>query len=179
MKREDIRKAEKEAEKQAKELGDVVSCVLNEKKTVKEAMHLTDEYVENIYAQAYRLYNTGKYEEAMHLFRILIMMNSMEPKYMMGLAASYHMIKDYTNAIQTYVMCSVFDPNNPIPHYHTADCFIQMKDYVSAMVSLELAIDQSGNQARYATIKERSKLSLERLKQQAISSLKEGECPEL
>ena len=142
-------------------------------------MHLTDEYVENIYAQAYRLYNTGKYDEAMHLFRVLIMMNSMEPKYMMGLAASYHMLKDYVNAIQTYMMCSVFDPSNPIPHYHSADCFIQMKDFFSAMMSLELTIERAGSDPRYATIKERAKLSLERLKKQAALSPEDKERPEL
>jgi type III secretion system low calcium response chaperone LcrH/SycD len=136
----------------------------------KEAMGVSPSYLESIYAQAYRLYNTGKYAEAAHLFRILVMFNAMEPKYMLGLAACFHMLKEYVNAIQTYTMCSALDADNPIPHYHSSDCFIQMKEYLSALLCLELAIERCGDKQEYAKMKERAQLSLESLKQQAQST---------
>jgi type III secretion system low calcium response chaperone LcrH/SycD len=144
--------------------------ILKEKMTPKDAMGVSASYLENVYAQAYRLYNTGKYGEGVHLFRILIMLNPMEPKYLLGLAACFHMLKDYDNAIQTYTMCSALDPTTPIPHYHTSDCFIQQKDYVSAMISLELAIERSGDKQEFNKIKERSLMSLQSLKKQLLSS---------
>lgn len=153
----------KEAEEKGSKMASQAKELLNGK-TGKEVGNLSDSYLENIYAQAYRLYNTGKYADAMHLFRVLVLMNAMEPKYIMGLAACYHMLKDYKNAIQMYVSCALFDPHNPIPHYHSSDCYIQMKDYLSAMVCLELTMKHAKDLPCYSMIKERAQLSLERLK---------------
>ena len=151
-------------------LGTIVGKVFNEGKTPQEALGASSSYVENIYAQAYRLYNTGKYAEAIHLFRILIMFNAMESKYMLGLAACMHMMKDYVNAIQNYTLCSALDPGNPIPHYHSSDCFMQMKEYLSSMVCLELAIESCGDKKEYAKVKERALMSLDSLKELAYST---------
>lgn len=142
--------------------------------TPKDSMGVTNRFLENVYAQAYRLYNTGKYIEATHLFRFLILMDSTEAKYVLGLAACFHMLKEYRNAIQTYTMCAILDPKNPIPHYHSSDCFIQMKDYISAILCLELTIKYAGDKPEYAKMKERALLSLESIKkQQQTSSLSE------
>ncbi len=177
MRKETLSSAEKQGEKFDQALGDIANKMLKQGMTPKDAMGLSPTYLENIYAQAYRLYNTGKYAEAIHLFRILIMLNAMEPKYMLGLAACFHMLKEYFNAIQTYTMCGALDPHNPIPHYHSSDCFIQMKDYLSAMICLELAIERAGDKPEYAKMKERAQLSLESLKQQVASNPVEEESP--
>lgn len=132
----------------------------------KDAMGVSSNLLEGIYAQAYRLYNTGKYVEATHLFRMLILINPTEPKYVLGLAACLHMLKEYKNAIQTYTMCTILDPHNPLPYYHSSDCFIQMKDYVSAMVCLEMAVQKASDKPEFAKLKERASLSLESLKKQ-------------
>jgi len=170
MHKETLSSAEKQGEKFDHALGEIADKMLKQGMTPKDAIGLTSGYLENVYAQAYRLYNTGKYAEATHLFRILIMLNAMEPKYMLGLAACFHMLKEYFNAIQTYTMCSALDPQNPIPHYHSSDCFIQMKEYLSAMICLEMAIERAGDKSEYAKMKERAQLSLESLKQQVASN---------
>jgi type III secretion system low calcium response chaperone LcrH/SycD len=169
-KKEHLHSAQQQEEKLGQALGDITNKMMKQGMSPKEAMGISNSYLENLYAQAYRLYNTGKYAEAVHLFRMLIMFNAMEPKYMLGLAASFHMLKEYVSAIQTYTMCSALDPQNPIPHYHSSDCFIQMKEYLSAMLCLELAIERAGDREEYAKMKERAQLSLESLKQQITSS---------
>lgn len=170
MNKETLSSAEKQSEKFDNALGELTGKILEQGMTPKDAIGLSSGYLENVYAQAYRLYNTGKYAEATHLFRILIMLNAMEPKYILGLAACFHMLKEYFNAIQTYTMCSALDPQNPIPHYHSSDCFIQMKEYLSAMICLELAIERAGDKPEYAKMKERAQLSLESLKKQAAAN---------
>ncbi len=97
------------------------------------------------------------------------MIDPVDPKYVLGLAACFHMLKEYKNAIQTYTMCLLLDPQNPIPHYHCSDCFIQMKDFPSAMVSLELTIKNAGERPEFSKMKERAMLSLESLKKQMQS----------
>lgn len=168
-----IEESFQDAQKLGKEIdegfSETAKKMLNQGMTPKDAMGINPSYLENIYAQAYRLYNTGKYAEAAHLFRILIMFNAMEPKYMLGLAACFHMLKEYVNAIQTYTMCSALDPQNPIPHYHSSDCFIQMKEYLSAMLCLELAIERAGNKSEFVQMKERAQLGLKSLKEQVSS----------
>lgn len=170
MNKEDINFIDKQTEKFEQVFGDAANKMLAQGMTPKDAMNMSQSYLENVYAQAYRFYNTGKYSEAAHLFRLLIMFNAMEPKYMLGLAACYHMLKDYSNAIQTYTMCSALDPHNPIPQYHSSDCFIQTKEYLSAMISLELAIDRAGDKPEYTKMKERAQLSLESLKKLVTSN---------
>lgn len=147
-------------------VNDWANKMLKQGLSPKDAMGVSSQLLEGIYAQAYRLYNTGKYVEASHLFRMLILMDPTEAKYVLGLAACFHMLKEYKNAIQTYTMCSILDPTTPIPHYHSSDCFIQMKDYLSAIVCLEMAIKYAGEQPEYAKMKERAQLSLDSIKQQ-------------
>lgn len=173
IKNETLESAEKQKEKFDQAIGEMANKMMIQGLTPKDAMGVSGTYLENVYAQAYRLYNTGKYGEAAHLFRILIMMNAMEPKYTLGLAACFHMLKEYYNAIQTYTMCSALDSENPIPQYHSSDCFIQMKDYLSAMICLELAIKRAGDKPEYAKMKERAQLSFESLKRQ-LSSVPPG-----
>jgi type III secretion system low calcium response chaperone LcrH/SycD len=170
MQDEAIKMGKEQQEKFDKAIGSIGEKMLLEGMTPKDAMGVSSSYMENVYAQAYRLYNTGKYTEAAHLFRILIMLNAMEPKYLLGLAACFHMLKEYYNAIQSYTMCIAIDPENPIPHYHSSDCFIQMKDYLSAMICLELVIDRVRDKPEYAKMKERALLSLESLKKQLAST---------
>lgn len=137
----------------------------------KDAMGLSDSMVEGIYGHAYRLYNTGKYQEAGQLFRLLIMLNPIMAKYPLGLAACFHMAKDYESAATTYALVSVIDPTSPIPYYHASDCYIQMKDLSAAIVSLEMAIDLCVGKDQFSLIRERSLFSIESLKRE----LGEGE----
>lgn len=157
-------------QKEEKTLVEGVEKILKKGMSGKEAFDVSNNYLEGVYAQAYRLYNTGKYAEAIHLFRILVMLNPMEPKYMVGLAACFHMLKDFSNAVQNYTIASVLDPENPIPHYHCSDCSIQMKEYLSAMLYLELTIERCGQKPEFAKMKERAQLSLESLKKQTMAS---------
>jgi type III secretion system low calcium response chaperone LcrH/SycD len=136
--------------------------------SAKEAMGLTDAMVEGIYGQAYRLYNTGKYKEGSQLFRLLIMLDAKQPKYLLGLAACFHMLKEFKNAIEIYTLCGIIDPESPIPHYHASDCYIQMQDRVSAIIALEMAITRAGERPEYQTLKDRSQLTIENLKKELM-----------
>lgn len=132
----------------------------------KEALGLTDEKIEGIYGQAYRLYNTGKYVEAIQLFRILSIIDPTESKYALGLAACFHMMKEYENAIRIYTLAGIIDGNNPVPSFHASDCFIQMRDSPSAILALEMAVQRAGNRPEFQMLKERALLSIESLKKE-------------
>lgn len=132
--------------------------------TPKDLLEMSDAQVEAIYAQAYRLYNTGKYNDAISLFRLLTMIDPTEAKFSLGLAACFHMLKDYKAASDLYVLCGVLDPESPIPAFHASDCYLQMKDKVSAIISLELAIKKAGQKPQYQILRDRAQLTIDSLK---------------
>lgn len=137
----------------------------------KDALQLSDSLVEGIYGQAYRLYNTGRYKEASQLFRLLILLNSTEPKYVLGLAGCFHLLKEYRHALSSYAMCSLIDPENPIPDYHASDCYLKLQDLPSAVVSLESTLKKAKSNPAYQVIKDRAALTLKGVRaQQATGS---------
>lgn len=129
----------------------------------KDALGVSDTNVEKIYTEAYRLYNNGKYRDAQQLFCSLILLNTLEPKYLFGLAACHHMMKDYENAANNYIRSAMLDPGNPIPYYHASDCYLQMQDNISAMAALNMVIKRAGSKSEFATIRDRCQLTLEKL----------------
>lgn len=140
--------------------------ILKEAQLPKDALGLSNKDVNELYTKAYHLYNTGKYSEAIHLFRVLVMGDQSEPKYIMGMAACNHLMKEYKEASRGYTLASLLDPDNPIPYYHLADCSIHLKDPFAAMIFLEMTIKRAGKKEEYKAIKERSILALEGLKNQ-------------
>ncbi len=144
----------------------IMDRVSKEGKAPKDVLGLTDAMIEGIYGQAYRLYNTGKYQDASRIFRLLLMINASEPKYAMGFAACFHMAKEYKAAVDAYMLAANLDPGNPIPFFHASDCYIQLKDPVSATVALQMVVKRSGDKPEYKTIKDRAVMSIEGLKKE-------------
>lgn len=148
------------------EAKNMLGKIVNNASSPKDAMGLTDAMVEGIYGQAYRLYNTGKYRDAIQLFRLLIMLNPTESKYTLGLAACFHMLKEYKAASDAYCLVSVVDAKSPIPFYHASDCFIQMGDNPSAIIALQMAVERAGDNPAFKTLKDRALLTIESLQKQ-------------
>lgn len=167
--KQDVRKA---ADQVGEELMKETSGAFQEltKKSAKDGLSIkvlsgvSDEKEEAVYGQAYLLYNAGRYKDAIEIFRVLIMLNSTEPKYMMGLAACFHLMKAYDAAISSYTLVSFLDPENPIPYFHTSDCALQLGDKMGAMVALQMAIKRAENKPEFKTLKERAEITLNGIK---------------
>lgn len=140
----------------------------------KDLLGIGDAMVEGIYSQAYRLYNTGKYRDAAQLFRLLVMLNVTEAKYCMGLAACFHMLKEYPGALNGYVSCSMIDPESPLPHFHASDCHLHMNNPIGALVALEMAVKRAGDKPQYATLRDRALLTIEGLRKQITEKQQKG-----
>lgn len=172
---QDVKKAAQDIGKEAgAELLDEISAMtenlLKKGMPPKEAFNISDEKIEAIYANAYRLYNSGKYEEAGYLFRLLMLVEPTESKHAIGLGACLHLLKEYENAAQTYILAGIMDPENPVPHYHASDCYLQMRDKASAILMLDMAVKRSGEKPEYQILKDRALLTIESLKKELIES---------
>lgn len=145
----------------------------------KDAMGLTDNMVETMYGQAFRLYNTGKYADAAQMFRLLVMLSPGDPKYIFGLAACMHLLKEYRNAIELYTMCASLDRESPLALYHLSDCCMQIQDKLSALVALEMLVKRAGDNPAHQVLKDRAQMTLTSLRKDleadgSLNPAKEG-----
>lgn len=180
IKDQDLKKAlaemdAKVTEESKETLGMLMERVLKQGMRPKTALNLSDEVMEGIYSHAYNMYNRGMYSEASHIFRLLIMLDPVEAKYLMGLGASLHMLKEYKDAAAMYLLCSAYDSENPLPHYHCADCFIKMDTPFDAVLELKDAIRKAGEKEEYAVLVERAQLMVESLTPEAEDQKKKFE----
>ena len=156
----------------AKPTKDTIKALLTQAMTKgimpKTALRIGDETMEAMYAQGYNLYNQGKYKEASYAFRLLMLLDYLTPKYVLGLAACLHRLKDYKNAANIYLLCGTLDSKNPLPHYHAADCYIQLGALPLAVFSLDVAMVSAGEQSQYSIIKERARLMRETLNKEIL-----------
>lgn len=159
----------------SEEASGIFKTVLETGRLPREALGFGDQRMEAGYAQAYHLYNTGKFLDAAQIFRWLVVLDATDPKYYLGLAACLHMLKEYNAAAEVYMTCSVIDGQTPIPFYHASDCYIQLRDRASAILMLELAIERAGMKPEYAVLKERARMMIEGL----MKEIKQQENPDL
>lgn len=131
----------------------------------KDALGIQDTDTESLYAQAYQLYNMGKYKDARNVFSSLLVIDPIESRFMFGHAACSHMLENYEAAADMYTHQAMVSPDDPIPYYHAADCYIKMGDAFSATVSLNLVVKRAGDQPEFSMIKERSEMTVKKLEQ--------------
>lgn len=168
--RPEVAKGTKENIKEA--VNKVMDDVFEKGMLPKDAMGLTDSMVEGIYGHAYRLYNSGQYREASQLFRLLVMLDSTQQKYLMGLAACYHLLGEYDNALMTYSIAEVLDTSDPMPCYHSSDCYARLEEMDYALEQLEFAEEKCGTRPEYAHLKDRIHLTVKNLKKHGVTVAK-------
>jgi len=132
----------------------------------KDALGIQDNDTEALYAQAYQMYNMGKYQDARAVFASLTLIDQLDPRFLFGHAACSHMLEEYQSAADVYMQQAVISPEDPIPYYHAADCYLKLKDPFSATVALKLVVKRSGDDPKFATIKERSEMTVKNLEKE-------------
>src|SRR6187399_678243 len=67
---------------------------------VRDALGIDPKLIQHIYSVGYQMYNTGRFVQASQVFRLLLFLDGLKLKYLMGLGASYHMMKNYPIAAE-------------------------------------------------------------------------------
>lgn len=134
----------------------ILSDVIDNGKSLAEAMNFTPDMLEEIYGVAQCKYSSGKYRDAASLFCYLISLDNSVPKYFLGAGACCHKLKNFDDAISFYARCAYLDETDPFPAYYASDCHLQLNDTDAALTNLILAILQSGDRPEYAILKERA-----------------------
>jgi len=158
--------AEDDSPRVKKGVDKLVENIFDKGMLPKDALGIQDGDTEALYAQAYQMYNMGKYQDARSVFASLTLVDQLDPRFLFGHAACSHMMEEYQAAADIYMHQAIISPEDPIPYYHAADCYLKLKDPFSAAVALKLVIKRSGSNPKFATIKERSEMTVKNLEKE-------------
>lgn len=126
-----------------------------------EAMGIPKEMVEEMYAQGYHFFQSGKFKDALNCFiTVDRMAGGSEPRFLFSIAATYHQMKRYEEAAGLYMFYEALHPTDPLPYYYLYDCFKNLNQPEMALNSLRGAARLAAKTPKYATLKARIDLEL-------------------
>lgn len=99
---------------------------------LKMAKGIDDAQLNAVYSLGFSYYQTGRYDEALKLFKFLVLMDHLCQKYWTALGSAHQMLKNYDDAIKAFAQAALLDLNNPKPMYYAALCHLAKGDKVSA-----------------------------------------------
>ena len=144
---------------------EVLRQYVDEGKTFQEIIGYEEQTMVKFYGAARHIFEKGRYYDAANAFTFLTTLNPYVHEYWLGLGMSEQMIEEYESALVAYAMATMTDMGNPIAHYHTGTCYYRLGDNASAIIALELAIEQAAEVEEHAEIKKASEEALTRLKE--------------
>ncbi len=107
--------------------------------TEKQPPEFSRETIEALYAFAFGFYQNGKFDQAIHFFRFLTLIDIHTRKHWMGLGSSYQMDKQYERALQCFGYAAVISPDDPYAHFYAAECFLSLNKKEKALKALKSA----------------------------------------
>ena len=110
-----------------------------------ETSQFTEEDVSLLYSLGYGLYEKGDYKDARTVFQRLVFARPHGIKYWMGLGAAQQMVKDFDDALTSWAMVSLINDNDPLPHFHAAECYLSLKQYDEATKAINCSKDRINN----------------------------------
>lgn len=141
----------------------VLSKMESELLPFKEAAGLSPEVLEGIYQYGYNFFQSGKYQEALSVFNLLRFIDGNNERYTFSIAATHHHLKKYPEAVGNYILCELLNPNDPLPYYHMAACFTNMRQPELAFNAMKMANQLAAQDPKFAALKERTEFELEHL----------------
>lgn len=147
----------------------VKNGVINQK-----SLGMSSDDLEKIYAQAKKLYHSGKYRVSRALFSVLILVHPKCPAALLGHASCSLMLNDLDASIDMFLEYGALVPKDPMPYFYISNCYEKKDDLYSTMIALQTVVNRAGNQPQYQEIKERALLALDYIGKTLNSKLAVG-----
>lgn len=138
----------------------------------------SDNEYEAMYALGHSHYSQERYLDAAKCFGFLVTHNAMEPRFMSAFACALQMLGHYRDAIQYHTLASVMDLEDPLPTFHTAECFVALEMPVEACEALNLVIAQC-DQPQWKELRDRCVAWLQLLDSPSSNDARNGPSPSL
>ena len=99
----------------------------------------TETELEDLYAQGYSGYTAGNFTQASQLFASLVQASPFDERYWRGLASSEQMATNYKEALHAWAMVALLVTDDPMPHFHAAECLTSLSESDEALKALIMA----------------------------------------
>lgn len=137
---------------------------INNGKQPGEALGLTDEAFNGLYAYGVRFYQSQRFTESLRVFHYLIKLQPLEARNYKAAGASLQGLKRYRDAAQLYAGAVNLDMTDPEISFHAGQCFFLDREYAPAKLALEAAVGLCDQDAqRWASLKSRAAELLKRV----------------
>ena len=131
--------------------------------TLAQALGLSADECEAMYAHGHSLYAQGKYQDALKIFAQLVAYDHLDSRYQMALASALQMTRHYEDALQQYMIVTVMRIDDPVPVYHCAECLIALGRPDEARESLNLVIGTLCKPGEHDAVRARAEAVLKAL----------------
>ena len=123
--------------------------------TLGDLMGVQDAELDAAYAMACFFYERDEYDTALRLFGLLLAANPFETRYLIGMGMTQQVLKNYDDAIGYYASALVFDFDDPLPGFHTAECLVHKGQPEDALTTLSVCLSRANGPA-HAAIKQKA-----------------------
>jgi type III secretion system low calcium response chaperone LcrH/SycD len=108
--------------------------------TLGSMRDITPSECDALYAVAYGMYEQARYEQALPLFSYLVILDHLERRYLLALAATLHMLARHEDALPHYIAAMVLGVDDPEPAMRCGECLRDLRKFDEAAESFELAL---------------------------------------
>lgn len=128
--------------------------------SIMNLMGLQPAFIEFAYSQATQAYDRRDLKKAYSLFHFLHQLKSTDPRFMMGIAATAQLKKDYLDAEYWYMLTDQFMDNDPMVACYLAECLEKTNQPKQQKLFLEIAQERCNKGPQYEALKTRIGLML-------------------
>lgn len=98
---------------------------------------LSAEETEKFYTYGFCQYESGNYKEAVDVFRILCTNHPTVSRFWFALGASLQQTHLFEEALRAWAVAAILTPQDPMPHFHAAECYLSTKNLIEANKALD------------------------------------------
>lgn len=116
-----------------------ISRIITGGQTLAQAVGLTAEEVESLYAAGFRFFTQGRFRDAHPMLRLVALFDHTSERYWIALAACRQMMGDFLLAAESYVTAAGLNLPCPTSAIQAAFCLLRAGELPSAEVWLQEA----------------------------------------
>lgn len=92
---------------------------------------------ETVYCAGFALYEAERFHDAIDQFTTALHINPLRTTYWQALGCAKMMAKNYIEAARAFAAWSLLETENPLPHFHAAECFLSAGNIEEGICALK------------------------------------------
>lgn len=121
----------------------------------------TQEDFNTLYTIGYGLYEAGDFAQAKTVFHQLVLAKPLQSEYWFCMGSCLQMERSFTEALSAWAMCALLDGQNPLPHFHAAECYFSLSDIAEGKKAIQLFLQLAQESPEFEIEVKRAKVLLD------------------